>query len=801
MEPVRQLRHATAAVERAWAARTSTVFNVLPLLSVRRLLALLVLVTAMPLLLMALVMSSSMVATERQNNRVTLLSNARSLAALVGNEIDTHLAVSIALATSSALQTGDLSAFKQQAIQALAVVPGAWINIADPSGQILMSTLVEDGVALPMSGTHDLMPQMWASRQHQVSDVMLGQLSKRQNAFLVVPVFKDGKPLYTIDVGLNPDRFLALLHGDFGSDVVVGVVDSKANFVARIPNHAASVGTPASAGWRAAMARSAEGFSENLSLEGEDIVTPYAKTKHGWTVGIGYPRHVTEAPARRLQWQLGLVGAALTLASLALGYATARRISASMATLLDAARQVGSGSIVAAQPLAVREANEIIEVLSTASQELVRARTALDQLNSGLEAKVAERTAELSAEMQRREALDAQVRQMQKLDAIGQLTGGIAHDFNNMMAVILSSHTLLERRLARGDSDVAPFLAGIRSGAERAAILTSRLLAFSRQQPLAPQDIDANKVISGMTDIFRRTLPENISIETVFSGGLWWAHADSHELENVLLNLVVNARDAMPDGGKLTIETSNAHLDDAYARGHLEVSAGQYVLIAVSDTGDGMSPEIIARVFEPFFTTKPVGKGTGLGLAQVFGFVKQSGGHVKIYSEVGHGVTIKVYLPRMNGNAPAFGTANATITETILPMARAHETILVVEDDADLRKLTLAMLRELNYRPLEAATSAQALELIEANPDIKLLFTDVVMPDMNGRKLADEAKRRKPGLPVLFTTGYTQNAIVHNGTLDRGVELLMKPFTLDALARKIDRVLHLGGGGTTVDNW
>ena len=791
MKRVHQLTDAAAETPRASPAHGNRLANVLPVTTVRLLLILLVLATALPLLVMALLMSSSMIATERQTNSITLLSNARSLAALIDSEIDTHLAIATTLATSPALQTGDLVAFKRQAIQALAVVPGAWINLSDPNGQLLLSTSVADDAALPLSATHVLMPLVWASRQPQVTDVMLGQISKRQNAFLIVPVFKDGRPLYAVVVGLDPDRFLALLRGDFGTDVVIALVDRKANFVARIPDHAARVGTPASVGWRAAMARSPEGFSENMSLEGEMIRTPYVKTTHGWTVGIGYPSRVTEAPARRLQWQLGLVGATMALASLGLGYAMAHRINASMATLLDAARRLGAGQIVAAQPLAVREANEIIKVLSTTSENLIQARTTLAELNSSLEAKVAQRTAELNAEMQRREELGAQVRQMQKLEAIGQLTGGIAHDFNNLMAVILSSHTLLERRLARGDGDVAPFLAGIRSGAEKAAVLTSRLLAFSRQQPLAPQGVDATRLITGMTAIFRRTLPENISIETVFAGGLWRTFADPHELENALLNLVVNARDAMPDGGKLTIETSNAHLDDTYARGHHDVSAGQYVLIAVTDTGTGMSPEIIARVFEPFFTTKPVGKGSGLGLAQVFGFVKQSGGHVGIYSEVGQGVTIKVYLSRMIGNAPPIDTANATIAAPILPMARANETILVVEDAAELRTLTLAMLRELNYRPLEAATSAKALELIEANPDIKLLFTDVVMPDMNGRKLADEMKWRKPDLPVLFTTGYTQNAIVHNGTLDPGVELLMKPFTLDQLAHKIDRVLHL----------
>ena len=313
MEPVRQLREAAIATARAWAARNGAPYNILPVLSVRRLLALLVLTTAVPLLVMALLMSSSMIATERQTARVALLSNARTLAALVDSEIETHLGIAAALATSSGLQTGDLAAFKHQAIQALAVVPGAWINVSDLTGQNLMSTLVADGVALPQRNTLNILQEVWASRQPQVSDIVMGPIAKRPVAFLEVPVFKDGTPLYSLIVGLNPDRFLALLRGGYGRDVVVALVDRKANFVARIPDHANRVGTPASDGWRAAMARSPEGFSENLSLESDVILTPYARTKHGWTVGIGYPTRIIDAPARRLLWQLGLTGAALTL--------------------------------------------------------------------------------------------------------------------------------------------------------------------------------------------------------------------------------------------------------------------------------------------------------------------------------------------------------------------------------------------------------------------------------------------------------------------------------------------------------
>ena len=791
MSTGRHITESVAAAARAWAAGANERVNLLPVLSMRRLLALLVLGTALPLLLLALSMSSSMIETERQANRQALLNNARTLAALVDSEIETHIALGATLATSPTLLSGDLQAFKKQALQAVKVMPGTWVNVSNTTGQLLMSTLVADDVALPKRNSMNFMEQMWASKQLQVSDVETGVISKRPNAILEIPIFKDGEPVYSIIVGLNPDRFLALLRGNYGPEVVVALVDRNANIVARIPDHASLVGTPAAANFSAAITRASEGLLETATLEGVDSLVPYVRTKQGWTVGIAYPKRIIEAPARRLQWQLGLVGAALTVASLALGYGLARRISASMAILLDAARHVGTGKIVAAKPLAVQEATEIIQVLSTTSEDLMQARTTLDQLNRGLEAQVAERTAALSTELERRETSEAQVRQLQKLEAVGQLTGGIAHDFNNLMAVILSSHTLLERRLARGDTDVATFLNGIRSGAEKAVALTARLLAFSRQHPLDPQSVEANKLITGMSELISRTLPETIDFETAFAGGLWRARVDPNQLENALLNLVVNARDAMPDGGKLTIETSNAHLDDTYARDHVEVSPGQYVLIAVTDTGTGMPPEIIARVFEPFFTTKPVGEGTGLGLAQVFGFIKQSNGHVKIYSEMGHGVTVKLYLPRMLDDAlPRFASSNED-AQTALPMARANELILVVEDDAQVRKLTLAMLRELNYRPVEAATSAQALELIAANPDIKLVFTDVVMPDMNGRKLAEEVKRQKPGLPVLYTTGYTRNAIIHNGTLDIGVELLMKPFTLDGLARKIDRVLRL----------
>jgi PAS domain S-box-containing protein len=381
------------------------------------------------------------------------------------------------------------------------------------------------------------------------------------------------------------------------------------------------------------------------------------------------------------------------------------------------------------------------------------------------------------------------LRQSQKMEAVGQLTGGIAHDFNNMLAVVMGSLELLTRRLAGSDVRSQRYLEAAADSARRASLLTQRLLAFSRQQPLQPEAIDANKLVAGMSDLLRHSLGTDVRLETVLAGGLWRTFADPNQLENVVLNLAVNARDAMPSGGRLTIETQNAHLDDRYAAVHPGVAPGQYVLIAVTDTGSGMPPEVIDKAFDPFFTTKPVGKGTGLGLSQVYGFVKQSGGHVKIYSELGTGTTIKVYLPRLTGAAERNSTAG---TDDGPPqhLGDSREVILVVEDEPAVRRFSVEVLSELGYKVFDADSAAAALKLLDSHPEIVLLFTDVVMPDTNGAKLAQEARRRRPDLKILFTTGYTRNAVVHNGVLDPGVEMIGKPFTLDALAAKIRLVLE-----------
>jgi CheY-like chemotaxis protein len=322
--------------------------------------------------------------------------------------------------------------------------------------------------------------------------------------------------------------------------------------------------------------------------------------------------------------------------------------------------------------------------------------------------------------------------------------------------------------------------------------LTSRLLAFSRKQNLAPQPTDLNKLVAGMSELLRRTLGEQIAIETVLAGGLWQTFIDQNQMESSLLNLAVNARDAMPGGGKLTIETGNTYLDSDYADAHSEVQAGPYVLVAVSDNGPGMPPEVMSRAFEPFYTTKGQGKGTGLGLSQVFGFVKQSGGHVKLYSEPGHGTIVKIYLPRY---VSAETEAEASIDRPAAAALGGSETVLVVEDEPHVRFFSVSALAQLGYRVLEAAEGEAALQILRAEPRVDLLFTDVGLPGMNGRVLSEEAKRLAPGIRVLFTTGYARNAIVHHGLLDSGVMLLPKPFTIERLARMCRRVLDGEGGG------
>jgi PAS domain S-box-containing protein len=377
-------------------------------------------------------------------------------------------------------------------------------------------------------------------------------------------------------------------------------------------------------------------------------------------------------------------------------------------------------------------------------------------------------------------AAEAQFRQAQKMDAIGQLTGGVAHDFNNILTVITGTIDILADAVA-DRPDLVPIAKLIDDAADRGAQLTKHLLAFARKQPLQPRDIEVNSLIVETAKLLRPTIGGQIEVSPKLAADVWPAMVDPSQLSTAILNLALNARDAMPDGGKLVIETRNVHLDEGYASMHNDLTVGDYVMVAVSDTGTGISAENIEKVFDPFFTTKEVGKGTGLGLSMVFGFVKQSGGHIKIYSEVGHGTSVKIYLPRSIGPGQS-----AEGTTPLAQVAGGNETVLIVEDDALVRKYVIAQIASLGYSTLEAANAGDALKIIDDDVPIDLLFTDIIMPgSMNGRQLADEALRRRPSLKVLFTSGYTENAIVHHGRLDAGVLLLPKPYRKSELAKMI----------------
>ena len=429
----------------------------------------------------------------------------------------------------------------------------------------------------------------------------------------------------------------------------------------------------------------------------------------------------------------------------------------------------------------INERRAIDSALRKSEAQARDAAAALFELNRTLEQRVKEGTAQL---LEAEEAL----RQSQKMEAIGQLTGGIAHDFNNLLQGITGSLDLVKKRATQGRfSEIERFITGAMASANRAASLTHRLLAFSRRQPLSPRPVEVNPLLASMEDLLRRTLGEQIVLEFVTAGELWLTKCDSNQLENAVLNLAINARDAMPLGGRLTIETANIHLDGAQSSRQWDIEPGQYVCISVADTGVGMSADTIAKAFEPFFTTKPLGRGTGLGLSMIYGFARQSGGTAKISSEIGKGTSVKLYLPRHRGEieaedlSPGFGDSQ---------VAHANETVLVVEDEFVVRDLIVEVLQELAYRTLEAEDGPAALKLLQSKQRIDLVITDIGLPVLNGRQVIEAARQLRPDLKVLFMTGYAENAAVAEGFLEPGMAMITKPFAMEALGAKIREMLE-----------
>jgi signal transduction histidine kinase len=760
-------------------------------LSVRGYLVLLVLSIVLPGSIFAGILFWRYYDAQLKRIEQVLQNDARQLALSVDRDLAGLQSTLQTLALSVRIVNRDYDGFYQQASQVRDVI-GVNILLRDVNGQQLANTRVPWGSPLPrepLDGDRDVIK----TKEPAVTGVIVGAVAQHPEITITAPVVNKGRVTHLLNLSLETERFAGLLGRSLETGQQAGILDRNGVVLARTSSGGESVGEPASPSLLSQM-QGQEGTLRGLIRDDQEVRGAYVQSKlAGWMVWVGVPAETVRSSLRNAFFALATLGTVLALAAFSLAYAVGGQIAGSIRSLAAQATALGRGEPVSAQRLAVRELNEVGAELVAASitsrdreRERDQAEQGLRALSETLEKKVSVRTEALVEEMQRRIEAEEVLRQAQKMEAIGQLTGGVAHDFNNMLAVIMGGLDLALRRLAKGDTSVDKYLTNAQEGTRRAAALTQRLLAFARQQPLEPEPVEASKLIAGMSDLLRRSLGETIKLETVLDGDIRRTHVDRNQLENAILNLAVNARDAMPRGGKLTIEASNADIGNKRTAGRAGVPVGQYVLIAVTDTGSGMPPEVIAKAFDPFFTTKKSGAGTGLGLSQVYGFVTQSGGQVKIHSEVGKGTTIKIYLPCYFGDAaPREDAAD----KAPIPTNDGSITVLVVEDEDAVRAHATEALQELGYRVLQAGAAAAALRTIDDHPEIGLLFTDVVMPDMNGRRLSEEALRRRPALKVLFTTGYTRDAIVHDGMLDPDVELLRKPFTLEQLARKVAEVL------------
>ncbi len=731
-----------------------------------------------------IVFSGFLLARYAEAERMKYELMGQGVANAVSSVLDEHLAslrtTLQTLSTSPLIESEDWEAFHRQALQVKSIM-NAHIGLRSPDGNRILTTRLPWGAPLPAT------PLPFETSHSAVapfaSNVYVGDVSEVPQIAMVTPVIIDGKTRYLLDISVGTDVLLDLVKSVTPPDWIVGVGDRLGTYVLRTEDHEKFTGKPGVPAFLA-RAQGRQGTFTGESAFGEEIQVSYRRTAvSDWLVAANIRQSVLQAPlysALKMLAGFGLVALlGMSIAALTLwGY-----VSRPLSSLAEASRNIGTSKANFSIGTSLQEFVALRDALDTASEE-VRLNKVL------LETRVAERTRalreaneELQAEIEARKDAESQLRQIQKMEAVGQLTGGIAHDFNNMLSVIISSLNLFEKRHKRGDKDAFKFIASAKDGANRAANLTKRLLAFSRQQPLEPSVVQLNQVVGGMSEMLQRTLGDTISVETVLGAGLWKTHVDATQVENALLNLAVNARDAMPDGGKLTIETANCFLDEEYTRNHRELPVGQYVMIAVTDTGTGMPQEVLDKAFDPFFTTKGPGLGTGLGLSQVYGFVKQSQGHIKIYSEAGEGTSVKIYLPRNTSDEPAAEKRSRRIPSSLA--GSKDQIIIVVEDNEDLRHLTVSLLEEIGYSVLNAETPLAALATIRERADISLLFTDIVMPEMSGRKLADAVAAFRPELPVLFTTGFTRNAVVHNGVLDSGVNFIAKPFSLEELAAKV----------------
>jgi signal transduction histidine kinase/ActR/RegA family two-component response regulator len=698
------------------------------------------------------------------------LQLARSISNVVDQDLRARIAALEVLAQSSKLQAGDIDGFRAEAEATIAQqFPGSNVILLREDGQQLMNTLLAPGAKLPVRPNLESLRRAFATGQPVVSDLYTGAIGPRPVVAVDVPVRRaDGSIAYVLSSNPRLEDFAAMmLRQRLPANRVVSLYDRRGTILARVPNAQQFVGRQTGARQLAVLSSQREGTYEATSRDGIPVVAAFSHSEQlGWAVAVGVPRAELLAPALEGAARTLFAGGLLVALSLVLAVVAARRIAGPIATLGRIAAATDGEAAVRAGPTGMPEADNVVHALRSA--ELGRRSSEHDQ--------------ELA-----RAALDEseeRLRQAQKMEAVGQLTGGLAHDFNNLLLVIIGNLEMLLDS-PKADPALKPVAMQALEAAERGADLTRSLLAFARRQPLRPRSVALNKLVRDITALLSRTLGERIEVKLDLARDVWPVVVDPAQLEAALANLATNARDAMPQGGRLTIASADRHLDDDYCAQHPDVAPGDYAMIEVSDTGIGIAPEIMPQIFDPFFTTKELGRGTGLGLSMVFGFMKQSGGHINVYSEPNVGTTFRLYLPR---DKEAATGEERKAGET--PIAGGGETILVVEDNPSLRQLVRVQLTSLRYRVQEAENAEAALKVMESGERIDLLFADIVMPGkLDGYELVRVVRERWPAVKIVLTSGFPGTSREQDAADFADTPLLTKPYRRSDLAQTISRVL------------
>jgi signal transduction histidine kinase len=695
------------------------------------------------------------------------LELARSLSVVVDQELHARIVALQVLSASRAVQDNDLVTFRARAETLVAQqFPGSNVILLRHDGQQLMNTILPPGAPLPFRPNLETTRRVFATGEPAVSNLYQGAVGPRPVVAIDVPVKRDdGTVIYVLSINPRLEDFAEVIRKQkLPAGRVVSLSDQRGVLVARTPNPDRFVGQPAGSGLLERMMVEREGIFEGTSREGIPAVAAFSHSEgFGWTIGIGVPRSEMTAPALRAAVLTLTAGGVLLAISLALALLVARHITGPIASLRRLASGVGPEALFEAPTTGLREADDVVQALRAAENS--RRRSKHDEQHA---------RAALTAS-------EEKLRQSQKMEALGQLTGGLAHDFNNLLLVIIGSlDLLLESRI--GGDEVRQFAEEASAAALRGADLTRSLLAFARKQPLRPQHVSLNELVGGITRLLSRTLGERIEVTLNLAPDLWPVVVDPAQLETALTNLATNARDAMPKGGRLTIATANRQLDEEYASQYAEVTPGDYAVIKVTDSGTGIPPAVMAKIFDPFFTTKARGEGTGLGLSMVFGFMKQSGGHINVYSEPGVGTTFRMYLPRDRHEA------YATLREVEAPATAPSggETILVVEDNPQISRLAVLQLTTLGYKVKQSQNAADALAMLEQGEPIDLLFADVIMPGrLDGYDLARIVRERWPSIVIVLTSGFP-GANDHRDTAELSdLPLLTKPYRREDLAQML----------------